>query len=110
MPSTIPVLLFRKCCIVFSVVEMVKKIQESAKQPVRQSHRTRTLNTRLGTPPKILLDMLKDHSSSMVKKSLPGIANVERIGRYNPLDVRQSLFRKNQLWFVFFFFRKTYQV
>ncbi|VDK72614.1 unnamed protein product [Onchocerca ochengi] len=60
---------------------MVKKLrEESVKQPVRQSHRIRVLNTRLGTPPKILLDMLRDHSSSTVKKSLPAVADVERIG------------------------------
>ncbi|CAG9534948.1 unnamed protein product [Cercopithifilaria johnstoni] len=58
---------------------MVKKLQESAKQPVRQSHRTRILNTRLGTPPKILIDMLKDHSSSIVEKSLPAVVNMKRI-------------------------------
>lgn len=61
---------------------MVKKLrEESVKQPVRQSHRIRVLNTRLGTPPKILLDMLRDHSSSTVKKSLPAVADVERIGK-----------------------------
>ncbi|VDO38520.1 unnamed protein product [Onchocerca flexuosa] len=60
---------------------MVKKLREgSVSQPVRQSHRIRILNTRLGTPPKILLDMLRDHSSSAVKKSLPAVTDVERIG------------------------------
>ncbi|EFO27574.1 hypothetical protein LOAG_00910 [Loa loa] len=59
---------------------MVKKLQkESTKQPMRQSHRTRTLNTRLGTPPRILLDMLRDHSSPVVKKSFHAIADMERI-------------------------------
>ncbi|VDK72685.1 unnamed protein product [Litomosoides sigmodontis] len=67
--------------------EMVKKMRESISQPVRQSHRTRILNIRLGTPPKILLDMLKDHSSSVVK-TLPAIADVERIERFSQKAVR----------------------
>ncbi|MCP9261508.1 BMA-NST-1, isoform e [Dirofilaria immitis] len=60
--------------------KMVKKLQkQNAKQPVRQSHRIRVLNIRLGTPPKILLNMLGDHSSSIVKNSFPAVANVKRI-------------------------------
>lgn len=62
---------------------MAKKLEEeSAKQPIRQSRRTRVLNTRLGTPPKILLDMLGDHSSSGV----PEVAAIE-IGECIALDV-----------------------
>uniref|UniRef100_A0A1I8EUK4 Guanine nucleotide-binding protein-like 3 homolog n=1 Tax=Wuchereria bancrofti TaxID=6293 RepID=A0A1I8EUK4_WUCBA len=71
--------------------EMVKKLPEkSAKRPVRQSHRNRIVNTRLGTPPKILLDMLKDHSSSMVEKSLPAVVHVERIKNVSQKAARTS--------------------
>ncbi|KAM3719634.1 DNA-directed RNA polymerase subunit beta' [Dirofilaria immitis] len=68
------------CDIIICKTEMVKKLQkQNAKQPVRQSHRIRVLNIRLGTPPKILLNMLGDHSSSIVKNSFPAVANVKRI-------------------------------
>ncbi|VIO92859.1 conserved hypothetical protein [Brugia malayi] len=68
---------------------MVKKLPEkSAKQPVRQSHRTRIINTRLSTPPKILLDMLKDHSSS--EKSLPAVIDMERIKNVSQKTARTS--------------------
>lgn len=88
LSSVVTVLLFRKYSITFSVVEMVKKLQqESIKRPVRQSHRTRTLNTRLSTPPKILLDMLKDHSSCTAKKSLLAVEDMEKISKYNAHQV-----------------------
>ncbi|VDN85366.1 unnamed protein product, partial [Brugia pahangi] len=68
---------------------MVKKLPEkSAKQPVRQSHRNRIINTRLSTPPKILLDMLKDHSSS--EKSLPAVIDMERIKNVSQKTARAS--------------------
>lgn len=82
---------------------MVKKMRESINQPVRHSHRTRVLNIRLGTPPKILLDMLKDHSSCAVK-TLPAVADVERVGKYNTSGIRLPFLEEftSCLFFSFF--------
>ncbi|VDN30917.1 unnamed protein product [Gongylonema pulchrum] len=37
-------------------------------QPQRHSQRQRTVNSRLGTPPKFLQDMMKNHPTSQSKK------------------------------------------
>uniref|UniRef100_A0A915Q7F0 CP-type G domain-containing protein n=1 Tax=Setaria digitata TaxID=48799 RepID=A0A915Q7F0_9BILA len=70
-------------------IGMVKKVQgDISKQPVRQSHRNRILNTRLGTPPKILRSMLRDRASSVISGLSPAVAETENIKNSSGKDTQ----------------------